>query len=125
VRLGNVVFDADRLAPRAVLDWDMAGVGPAEMDLAWFLALEAVQADLTGAAVPGFGTREAAVAAVESGLGRPLRDLGWYETFALVRAGAVSTRLALLSEREGRRPLFPPGRDPTLAAAVARIERAG
>ncbi len=27
--------------PRAVLDWDMASVGPAEMDLAWFLGLEA------------------------------------------------------------------------------------
>ena len=91
VRLGNVVFDPGRRAPRAVLDWDMAGVGPAEMDLAWFLALEAVQQDLTGMTVPGFGTREEAIAIVEAGLGRRLDDLGWYEVFALVRASAVST----------------------------------
>lgn len=123
VRLGNVVFDPDRRAPRAVLDWDMASLGPAEMDLAWFLALEAVQADLTGLTVPGFGSREAAVAVVEAGLGRGLRDLGWYEIFALVRASAVSTRIALLFERAGQPSMFAVGRDPTLAAAVARIER--
>ena len=125
VRLGNVVFDADRRAPRAVLDWDMASVGPAEMDLAWFLALEAVQEDLTGMTVPGFGTREAAIGIVEAALGRRLDDLGWYETFALVRASAVSTRIALLFARAGRRSMFKPGRDPSLAAALARIDRAG
>jgi aminoglycoside phosphotransferase (APT) family kinase protein len=123
VRLGNVVFDAERRAPRAVLDWDMASVGPAEMDLAWFLALEAVQQDLSGMTVPGFGTREAAIAVVEDGLGRRLADLGWYEIFALVRASAVSTRIALLFERAGRRSMFVPGRDPSLAAALARIDR--
>jgi aminoglycoside phosphotransferase (APT) family kinase protein len=123
VRLGNVVFDPGRRAPRAVLDWDMAGVGPAEMDLAWFLALEAVQEDLTGMTVPGFGTPEEAIAVVEAGLGRRLDDLGWYEVFALVRASAVSTRIALLFERAGRRSMFTPDRDPTLAAAVARIAR--
>ncbi len=62
VRLGNVVFDPERRAPRAVLDWDMASVGPAEMDLAWFLALEAVQEGLSGMRVPGFGSRDEAVA---------------------------------------------------------------
>jgi aminoglycoside phosphotransferase (APT) family kinase protein len=123
VRLGNVVFDADRRAPQAVLDWDMASVGPAEMDLAWFLALEAVQADLTGMTLPGFGTREAAVGVIEAALGRRLGDLGWYEVFALVRASAVSTRIALLFERAGRPSLFVPGRDPSLAAALARIDR--
>jgi aminoglycoside phosphotransferase (APT) family kinase protein len=123
VRLGNVVFDADREVPRAVLDWDMASVGPAEMDLAWFLALEAVQQDLTGMAVPGFGTREAAIGIVEAGLGRRLGDLHWYEVFALVRASAVSTRIALLFERAGRPSMFVPGRDPSLAAALARIDR--
>ncbi|HZM30016.1 MAG TPA: phosphotransferase family protein [Acidimicrobiales bacterium] len=125
VRLGNVVFDPDRRAPRAVLDWDMAGVGPAEMDLAWFLALRAVEEDLTGTTVPGFGSREQAIAVVEAGLGRPLDDLVWYEVFALVRASAVSTRIALLFERAGRRSMFTADGDPTLAAAVTRIERSG
>ena len=122
VRLGNVVFDPDRLAPRAVLDWDLASTGPIELDVAWFTALERVQADLAGVTVPGFGDRAAAIAAVEAAVGRPLVDLAWHEVFALVRAAAISTRLALLFQRAGRRSMFRIGEDPTLAAAVARIE---
>lgn len=122
VRLGNVVYDAEQLVPKAVLDWDMASVGPPEMDLAWFLALEAVQTDLTGMTVPGFGTRADAPTVVEGRLGRPLGDLPWYEVFALVRASAILTRIALLFERAGQRSMFKVGQDPTLAAAVARIE---
>jgi aminoglycoside phosphotransferase (APT) family kinase protein len=123
VRLGNVVFDPERLVPRAVLDWDMASSGPIELDLAWHLALEAVQTDLTGLQVPGFGRRADAVARVEAGIGRPLADLAWYEVFALARASAISTRIALLHQRAGQRSMFKVGEDPTLAAAVARIER--
>ncbi len=121
VRLGNVVFDPERLVPRAVLDWDMASVGPAEMDVAWFLALEAVQTELTGMAVPGFGSRGDAISLVEAGIGRALVDLDWYEIFALVRASAVSTRIGLLFERQGRPSMFAAGEDPTLAASIRRI----
>jgi len=121
VRLGNVVFDAATLAPKAVLDWDMSSMGPIEMDLAWFLALERLQVDLTGMAVPGFGTQEEAIARVEQRVGRKLVDLDWYEVFALVRASAVSTRIAILFQRTGRRSMFTIGEDPTLAAAAARI----
>lgn len=122
VRLGNVVFDELTLGPRAVLDWDMASVGPIEMDMAWFFALEAVQTDLTGMTLPGFGDRAEAVAVVEGALGRELVDLDWYETFALVRASAISTRIAILFQRAGQPSMFEPGQDPTLAAAIARID---
>ena len=125
VRLGNVVFDPQRLAPRAILDWDMATVGPAEMDLAWFLALEQITSDLMGSSVPGFGSRHDAIAVTEQQLARPLRDLAWYEVFALVRASAVSTRIALLFQRAGEPTMFKVGEDPTLAAAAARIASVG
>jgi len=121
VRLGNVVFDSAALAPKAVLDWDMTSIGPIEMDLAWFLTLERVQVDLTGMHVPGFGTHEEAVATVEEGIGRKLDDLDWYEVFALVRASAVSTRIAVLFQRSGRKSMFTIGEDPTLVAAATRI----
>lgn len=123
VRLGNVVFDAERTTPRAVLDWDMVAVGPAEMDLSWFLALEQLQHDLTGMDVAGFGAHDETVTIAERRLGRPLVDLEWYEVFALVRAGAVSTRIAVLFERSGRRSMFRVGDDPACAAACARIAR--
>jgi aminoglycoside phosphotransferase (APT) family kinase protein len=122
VRLGNVVFDPERFTPRAILDWDMASVGPAEMDLAWFLALEQVGIDLTGRTVSGFGDRQQAIAVAERHLDRPLQALDWHEVFALVRASAVSTRIALLFERAGRETMFKAGADPSLAAALQRIE---
>jgi aminoglycoside phosphotransferase (APT) family kinase protein len=121
VRLGNVVFDPGSCAPRAILDWDLASIGPIEMDLAWHLALEQVQTELSGMAVPGFGGRADAIARVEAGIGRPLHDLHWYEVFALARASAIATRITVLYERAGQRSMFRRGEDPTLAAAVARI----
>jgi len=121
VRLGNVIFDPATCRPRAVLDWDMASVGPAEMDLAWFLGLEGLQTELTGMTVAGFGDRFEVIARAEERAGRPMRDLDWHETFALARAAAVATRLAVLFERAGQRSMFRIGEDPTLAAAAARI----
>jgi aminoglycoside phosphotransferase (APT) family kinase protein len=121
VRLGNVVFDADLLRPRAVLDWDMATAGPVEMDLAWHLALEAVQTDLTTMEVAGFGGRDEAIARVGAALGRELQPLDWYEVFALARASAISTRIAVLHERAGQESMFQVGQDPTLAAALRRL----
>jgi aminoglycoside phosphotransferase (APT) family kinase protein len=121
VRLGNVIFDPESCAPRAILDWDMASAGPLEMDLAWHLALEQVQLDLTGMTVPGFGRREETIARVAAGAGRDLQDLRWYEVFALSRASIISTRITLLQQQAGQRPMFKVGEDPTLAAAVAMI----
>jgi len=121
VRLGNVVFDDAALSPRAVLDWDMTSAGPFEADLAWFLALEELQFELTAMTVPGFGSRAEAIGRVEAGLGRTLEDLGWYEVFALVRSAAIATRIAKLHEKAGRRSMFKVGHDPSLAAALERI----
>ena len=57
--------------PRAVLDWDMASVGPAEMDLAWFLALEQVcSRPHRHGRCPASATRDEAIAVVEDRLGR-------------------------------------------------------
>jgi aminoglycoside phosphotransferase (APT) family kinase protein len=123
VRMGNVVFDTETLVPKAVLDWEMVSAGPAEMDVAWFLALEKLAFDISGLAVPGFGSRQEAVAMVEEQLERPLVDLEWFEVFALLRAGAVSTRIARLFERAGRPSMFTVGDDPASAAALALIDR--
>lgn len=123
VRYGNVIFDRSSLRPAAVLDWDMASVGPFELDLAWVLALDGVQAQFVSSPLPGFGDREAAIARCASNLGRTLHDLRWYEVFALVRASAIATRISVLQTRAGQRPMFAPGGDPTLDAARRTIER--
>lgn len=96
VQLVNVVFDETSLRPAAVLDWEMTSIGPAETDLGWFLALHRMTVDASDADLPGFPEREAVVASYERRLGRETVALGWFETFAVVRSGAIMVRVARL-----------------------------
>jgi aminoglycoside phosphotransferase (APT) family kinase protein len=113
VRFGNAVFDDER-GVVGVLDWEMATVGPAEHDVAWFLALESLQAEFLPTPVAGFPARDAAIARYEAHLGRPLRHLEWYETFALVRSTAILARLEHLAGR-------PFDRNPVLRSLSRRL----
>jgi len=120
VRLGNIIFDDDG-QPRAVLDWEMAGIGAPEHDVAWYFALDAIQHELFGRSVPGFLDRDAALARYEAGLGRALVDLDWYEILAMVRSTAIMTRLNVLQERAGQPPLLPLADNPFLDILARRI----
>ena len=110
VRFGNIVYDETTLSPKAVLDWEMVSAGPREMDIAWLTALDQVGRDLSGMEVRGFGTRAATLAR----FGGELADFDWYETFALARSSAISTRIAQLKGKGDRE-------QPTLTAALQRI----
>ncbi|MGH8979266.1 MAG: phosphotransferase family protein [Acidimicrobiia bacterium] len=122
-RLGNVIYDGDRNVV-ALLDWELASLGPPEMDLAWYLVLDRLTAKATGAAVPGFRDRDEFVADYESKLGRPVVDLRWHEIFALVRSVAVNDKLARLAHAVGAP--HPGGfgdANPMLGYLTHRIER--
>ena len=95
VQLGNVLVD-EATAIAALLDFEMATVGPAEVDVAWFLVLHDMAVDRCGGDLPGFAPRPAVVAAYEAHLGRSLADLRWYEAFAALRSGAILVRAAHL-----------------------------
>jgi aminoglycoside phosphotransferase (APT) family kinase protein len=100
VQLGNVLV-ADDMTIAAVLDFEMASVGPAELDLAWFLVLHRMTVQRCGGDLPGFPDQDATVAAYASRLGRPLADLRWFEVFAALRSGAIMVRAARLLTRLG------------------------
>jgi len=100
VQLGNVLV-GDDLGVSAVLDFEMATIGPAEVDLAWFVVLHDMAVDRCGGDLPGFPGRDATIAAYESRLGRPVADLRWYEAFAALRSGAILVRAARLLTRLG------------------------
>jgi aminoglycoside phosphotransferase (APT) family kinase protein len=91
VRLGNLVFDAGRRVV-AVLDWDLARLGPPEMDLGWHVGLDHMMEALFGRRVPGFPGTAEAVERYERQSGYEVSDLGWHEVFALVRALAIQDR---------------------------------
>jgi aminoglycoside phosphotransferase (APT) family kinase protein len=100
VQLGNVLV-ADDMTISAVLDFEMALVGPAEIDLAWFLVLHHMTVERCGGDLPGFPDRAATIAGYRMRLGRALADLRWFEVFAALRSGAIMVRAAHLLARLG------------------------
>ncbi|MGI8755369.1 MAG: phosphotransferase family protein [Acidimicrobiales bacterium] len=117
-RLENLVFDDDRRAC-AVLDWELATIGPAEMDLGWYLGLERVLHQVLGMdPLAGFASPDEVVADLAVALGRPLQDPEWHQIFAVVRSVCINVRQADISARAGVEYMVPGGeRNPLLAIA--------
>ena len=113
VRLGNIVF-GDDLAPRAILDWDMAAVGVPEHDVAWFTMLDFVITTLAQRRVDGFPDRAGLIARYEALAPHALEHLDWYETLALVRSTAILARIGYLTRAAGREPAMPVEGSPLL-----------
>ncbi|MFE7655577.1 phosphotransferase family protein [Streptomyces bottropensis] len=106
-RIGNIIYAGTR--PAALLDWEMAALGPAESDLAWYLHMDRHLSE--GVGVPrlaGLPGRAETVARWEEGVGRTARDLPYYELFAAYRFCVVTARVARLLDESG---ILPPGTD--------------
>jgi len=92
-RTGNILVNPD-LSLAAVLDWEMAVLGPPEADLGWWLLFERAVFEGFGLPRPaGVPSREEMIAVYERHLGRPVRNLRYYEILAGVRLGVISVRL--------------------------------
>ncbi|MEU6560918.1 phosphotransferase family protein [Nocardia nova] len=94
-RPGNIIFDG--FAPAAVLDWEMATLGPRELDVAWLIFIHrffqdiATRFDQPG--LPDYLRRDEVVARYEQKTGHHLRDLDWYLVYAALRHGIVMGRI--------------------------------
>jgi aminoglycoside phosphotransferase (APT) family kinase protein len=118
-RLGNLVIGAD-LQVEAVLDWDLASLGPAEMDLGWFFGLEFMMEQLFGQRLEAFPSPEEALARYEERSGYRATHLAWHEVFALTRALAINDRHQRIAGSRRRRE-NPMG--DILLARLAQAER--
>ncbi len=123
VRFGNAIF-GDDLMPRAVLDWDMASIGAAEHDVAWFITLEATMRSMLGRQLAGFPDRDGTIAQYEALSGRILHDLEWYEILAVTRSTAIMARIGYLHLGAGLASPFPIEDNPILDLLAARIAAA-
>lgn len=87
--------------PVAVLDWEMATLGPREFDVAWMIFAHRVFETITSAlelpGMPDFLRREDVVAHYEASSGATLGDLTWFELHAAVIWACVFLRT---SERQ-------------------------
>ena len=108
-RIGNVLYRDFR--PAAVLDWEMATVGPRELDVAWMIFAHMVFQEIAGlATLPGLPDvlREPDVRATYRKLtGVQLGDLHWFYVYCgVIWCGVHAHRRAagaLRGDREARR----------------------
>jgi len=117
VRMGNLVFDSARRVT-AVLDWDLASLGPREMDLGWHFGLEFMMEALFGGRPPGFPGVGESLERYERRSGYEVRELAWHEVFALTRALAINDRHQRITGEPRRRE------NPMCDILLARLESA-
>jgi aminoglycoside phosphotransferase (APT) family kinase protein len=104
-RPGNIIFGADG-GVEAVLDWEIASLGPAEVDLGWWLVMEEFCSHGLGAPpLPGVPDEAAQIARWEKLLGRPARDLAYFKILAALRFAIFCARSSDVSlGKSGPRP---------------------
>jgi aminoglycoside phosphotransferase (APT) family kinase protein len=120
-RLGNMIFGADHRVA-AVIDWEVATIGPPEIDVAHWLFFDAFATDAVGVApLPGWSDRATTIATYEQRSGRTLGDL---DTFELLEELFVATTLIRQADARVARGLSPPdtrmGHDNTVTQMLAR-----
>jgi aminoglycoside phosphotransferase (APT) family kinase protein len=102
-RVGNVLYSDFR--PVAVLDWEMAVLGPREMDVAWIIFAHMVFQELAGlAGLPGLPDfmREDNVRSTYAELtGVELGDLHWFYVYSAVIWACVFMRTSARRVRFG------------------------
>jgi aminoglycoside phosphotransferase (APT) family kinase protein len=101
-RPGNIIYRD--FQPVAVLDWEMATVGPPEVDVAWctfFQKFWASMGEPFGIDVPAMFDTTATAAIYARLGGAELDDLAWYEALAGLRFGIILARMSLRSVAHG------------------------
>jgi aminoglycoside phosphotransferase (APT) family kinase protein len=93
-RIGNILYRD--FAPVAVLDWEMAAIGPRELDLSWLIfahqVFESITEVLAMPGMPDFLREEDVKATYEKVSGVAVRDLRWYHVYNGVRWAIVFMR---------------------------------
>jgi aminoglycoside phosphotransferase (APT) family kinase protein len=91
-RIGNMIFAPDGTVAGA-LDWEMAALGPAEVDLGWWLMMDEFYSTGLGVdPLPGFPDEQAQVRRWQQLIGRPARNLDYYKILAALRFAIIHAR---------------------------------
>lgn len=94
-RIGNVMYRD--FTPVAVLDWEMAALGPRELDLGWMIFLHRFFQDIAEVfelpGLPDFMRSEDVCRKYQELTGYEPRDMAFYETYAALRHGIVMARV--------------------------------
>jgi len=106
-RIGNVIYQD--FTPAALLDWEMAGLGPRELDVSWLICGHLVFQDLTVAlgleGMPHFLRANDVTAQYRDLTGHEIRDLDFYLTYAATQWAIVFLRTGFRQAHFGEREL--------------------
>lgn len=93
-RIGNVLYDG--FDPAAVLDWEMATLGPRELDVSWLVlahqVFQSIAETLGLPGMPGFLREDDVLATYERASGVRLGDLDWYHVHSALQWSIVFMR---------------------------------
>jgi len=102
-RVNNVIYRDFR--PVALLDWEMAGLGPREIDIAWLVGGHCVFQDIAGLfgspGMPDFLRLEDVATQYEAATGHGVRDIGFYLTYTAIQWATVFVIAGLRRVRFG------------------------
>ncbi|MCZ1011373.1 phosphotransferase family protein [Streptomyces lydicus] len=106
-RIGNIVYDG--FEPAAVLDWEMAALGPRELDLGWMVFLHRFFQDLTESGgqqgLPGFLRRDRVEDRYARLTGHRPRAMEFHTLYAALRHAIVMLRVAYRQVHFGELPV--------------------
>ena len=94
-RIGNIIYQG--FEPAAVLDWEMAALGPRELDVGWFVFLHRFFQDIAEffgvGGLPDFLRRSDVERCYQQLTGWALRDMDFYLTYAALRHAIIMARI--------------------------------
>jgi aminoglycoside phosphotransferase (APT) family kinase protein len=94
-RIGNMIYKG--FEPAAVLDWEMAGMGPAGIDVGWMMFLHTFFQDIAEMlelpGLPEMFQHDDVMAAYNAAGGAPIDDLDFYIVYAALRHALVMARV--------------------------------
>jgi len=103
-RPANMVVD-DRFAIVGMLDWELAGTGPGELDVAWFCEMNRMRADGMGIpALPGWLTDGEIWQRWSAAVGRPATDVEWYHRYSAYKVAVLLYLFLRVMIDRGRLP---------------------
>jgi aminoglycoside phosphotransferase (APT) family kinase protein len=106
-RINNVIYRDFR--PAALLDWEMAGLGPREIDIAWLVSghqvLEVIAGLLGSSGLPDLLRLEDVAAQYEAETGHAPRHMDFYLTYAQVQWAIVFVIAGLRRVHFGEQPM--------------------
>jgi aminoglycoside phosphotransferase (APT) family kinase protein len=89
----NILFDEKTGDVTGLLDWELATIGPGEIDLSWWLIFDELFSTwLHTPRLEGLPNREQVIACYEQEVGRPIKHLQYYDVISALRMAIITMR---------------------------------